>query len=386
MKRRIPMIIRQFPAYLTLDYPLDTQYSTNKIAFFDIETTGFVAETTYLYLIGCIYLKDATLHMIQWFSEDIKEEALLIESFFNFIKDYDLLIHYNGSGFDIPYLTKKCELLQLDYSFKDIQNLDLYKKISPIKKIFKLNNYKQKTVEAFLKVNRKDTFGGGELIEVYQSYLGKRHIENLRKSRVNKADNVTNDKDTEVDKLLNTLLLHNEDDIKGLVQISPILYYCDLFEKPFHIIQAGVDDKKLIIRLEYDFSLPIRVSFGNDFIYINAYENSALITIDIYDGELKFFYDNYRDYYYLPDEDRAIHKSLAIYVDKDYRVKAKPSNSYTRKEGLFAPQYHPIISPYFKKENNDKITFVEVHTDFLLQEQNLTDYIRHILSHISKAR
>ncbi|NLO10388.1 MAG: ribonuclease H-like domain-containing protein [Clostridiales bacterium] len=386
------MIIRQFPVDLTLEYPLDVQYGTSKIAFFDIETTGFVAETTYLYLIGCIYIEDATLHMIQWFSEDIKEETLLIESFFSFIKDYDLLIHYNGSGFDIPYLTKKCELLKLEYSFKDIQSLDLYKKISPIKKIFKLNNYKQKTIEAFLKVNRKDIFGGGELIEVYQSYLGKRRIENLRKLRANRTDKkaidkmTTNSKISEADKLLNALLLHNEDDIKGLVQISPILYYCDLFEKPFQILQAGVDDKKLIIRLEYDFNLPIRVSFGHDFIYINAYENSALITIDIYDGELKFFYDNYRDYYYLPDEDRAIHKSLAIYVDKDYRVKAKPSSSYTRKEGLFAPQYHPIISPYFKKECNDKITFVEIHTDFLLQEQNLTDYIRHILSYLSKAR
>lgn len=380
------MITRQLPVELTLEYPLENEYEVRKIAFFDIETTGFVAESTYLYLIGCLYIKDGKLRLIQWFSEDIKEEAMVIESFFEFIKDYDLLIHYNGSGFDIPYLTKKCDILQLNYSFKDIKSLDLYKKISPLKKIFKLTNYKQKTVEAFLKVDREDTFGGGELIEVYQSYLGKRHIESLKMSRSHKLNENESKKDSEANKLLNTLLLHNEDDIKGLVQICPILYYCDIFEKPFHIIQAGVDDKKLIIRLKYDFSLPVRISFGNDFIYINAYDDSALITIDIYDGELKFFYDNYKDYYYLPDEDRAIHKSLAIYVDKDYRVKAKPSTSYTKKEGLFAPQYLPIISPYFKRENNDKITFVEIHTDFLLQEQNLTDYIRHILEHLSKAK
>lgn len=380
------MITRQLPVELTLEYPLENEYEVRKIAFFDIETTGFVAESTYLYLIGCLYIKDGKLRLIQWFSEDIKEEAMVIESFFEFIKDYNLLIHYNGSGFDIPYLTKKCDILQLNYSFKDIKSLDLYKKISPLKKIFKLTNYKQKTVEAFLKVDREDTFGGGELIEVYQSYLGKRHIESLKMSRSHKLNENESKKDSEANKLLNTLLLHNEDDIKGLVQICPILYYCDIFEKPFHIIQAGVDDKKLIIRLKYDFSLPVRISFGNDFIYINAYDDSALITIDIYDGELKFFYDNYKDYYYLPDEDRAIHKSLAIYVDKDYRVKAKPSTSYTKKEGLFAPQYLPIISPYFKRENNDKITFVEIHTDFLLQEQNLTDYIRHILEHLSKAK
>ena len=378
------MITRHFPVDLSLDYPLEIEYSTDKIVFFDIETTGFVAESTYLYLIGCIYIKDTKLHMIQWFSENIKEEALLIESFFTFIRNYDLLIHYNGSGFDIPYLTKKCQLLQLDYSFKNIQSLDLYKKISPIKKLFKLNNYKQKTVEAFLNVSRKDTFGGADLIEVYQGYLGKKHIENLKNSRANESGGKTSHSMvSEADKMLNSLLLHNEDDLKGLVQICPILYYCDLFEKPFHILQAGVDEKKLIIRLEYDFSLPIRISFGNDFIYLNAFENSTLITIDIYEGELKYFYDNYKDYYYLPDEDRAIHKSLAIYVDKDHRVKAKPSSSYTKKEGLFAPLYLPIISPCFRKEYNDKINFVEIHTDFLLQEENLTAYIRHILGHIS---
>lgn len=380
------MITRHFPLDLTLDYPLAEEYQAKKIAFFDIETTGFVAETTYLYLIGCIYIKDSGLHMIQWLSEDIREEALLIKGFFEFIKDYDLLVHYNGSGFDVPYLTKKCELLKLDYSFGAVRQLDIYKQLSPIKRLFKLNNYKQKTIESFLGVSREDTFSGGELIEVYQSYLGKRHIENLKLTRAPKTDKVKGEEVSEADKLLKALLLHNEDDIKGLVQICPILCYCDLLEKPFHIIQAAVDKNKLIVNIEYDFKLPIRVSFGNDFLYINAYGSMAVITIDIYEGELKHFYDNYRDYYYLPDEDRAVHKSLAIYVDKDYRVKAKPSTSYTRKEGLFAPQYHPILSPYFKKDYNDKITFVEIHTDFLLQEDNLSSYIRHLMSHTLSSR
>lgn len=52
------MITRQFPLDVSLTYPLDKEYDTDKIVFFDIETTGFTAESTYLYLIGCIYLKD----------------------------------------------------------------------------------------------------------------------------------------------------------------------------------------------------------------------------------------------------------------------------------------------------------------------------------------
>lgn len=379
MERSITMITRNFPVDISFSYPLDKEYNTDKIAFFDIETTGFSAETTYLYLIGCVYQKDSSLHLIQWFAEDINEEAILVSSFFEFINEYELIIHYNGTGFDIPYINKKCSMLDLDYSFDNIHSLDLYKKISSIKKIFKLKNFKQKTIEAFLKVDREDTYGGGELIEVYQSYLGKKHIDDLKKSINDEADN---DNTSETEQLLHLLLQHNEDDIKGLVLISPILYYVDIFEKPFNILQAGVDKGQLFVSIEYDFRLPVRISFGNEYIYMNAYGDSASISIKIIEGELKHFYDNYTDYYYLPEEDQAIHKSLAIFMDKDYRKKAKPSNCYTKKQGLFVPHYQAISLPSFKMEYNDKVSYIEIHTDFLLQEENLTEYIGQILNHI----
>lgn len=379
-ERRYYMIIRHFPVDITLGYPLAKKYNADKIAFFDIETTGFTANNTYLYLIGCIYTEGSSMHLIQWFAEDIREEADLIRNFFDFIKDYDILVHYNGSGFDIPYITKKCEMFQLKYSFDNIQNLDLYKIISPIKKIFGLKNHKQKSIEEFLNVKREDTLNGGDLIGVYQSYLGKKRIENLKKSR-----NLQSTEDVlirESENLLHFLLLHNEDDLKGLVRICPILYYIDLFDREFQIVQASVNNGQFIVHLEYDFKLPSRISFGNECIFINAYQSSAIIYIKAYEGEMKHFYDNYRDYYYLPEEDRAVHKSLAIFVDKEYRKKATPATCYTKKQGVFVPQYHPVLNPYFKFKYDDKVTFVEVHTDFLFQEENLTRYINHILNYI----
>lgn len=380
------MITRRFPVDLSIGYPLAGKFNTDRIVFFDIETTGFIADTSFLYLIGCIYYDGTSMQMIQWFSEDIREETLLISSFFEFIKDYELIVHYNGSGFDIPYLARKCELFGLDYSFKDIQSLDIYKRISPIKKIFGLKSYKQKSIESFLNIDRKDTFSGGELITVYQSYLGKKRLENLKKSRPDSIDTMAAGSISEPDEMLDALLQHNEDDIKGLVRITPILFYADLFEKPFQIAQAAIDGGRLVIRLEYDFCLPVRISFDTGTIFMNAYDNTVQICINTYEGELKYFYDNYRDYYYLPDEDRAIHKSLAIYVDKDHRVKAKPSTCYTKRYGLFVPQYLPVIAPCFKQEYSDKLTFVEVHADFLLQEDNLRSYIQHILRYISASR
>jgi uncharacterized protein YprB with RNaseH-like and TPR domain len=206
-------------------YPFEKEYDLDKVAFFDIETTGFAADSTYLYLIGCAYHQSDSFHLIQWFCDDIREEARVITSFFEFIKNYQVLIHYNGSGFDLPYLSRKCELLGIDNCLKELISIDIYKRISPYKKLLKLPNYKQKTLETFLDIHRVDSFRGGDLIQVYQSYLGKQHYERLRKSRNPGAVFET---PSEAELLLHALLLHNEDDIRGLLYICPILNYADI--------------------------------------------------------------------------------------------------------------------------------------------------------------
>lgn len=229
----MPMITKQMPLELELQYPLP--YELSKILFFDIETTGFSAETTYLYLIGCIYYEDNSFHLIQWFSEGIDEEVQIMTSFFEFLRNYELLIHYNGSGFDIPYLERKCFLKKLPYNFDSIEQIDLYKKIYPYRKLLNLPSYKQKSIENFLGINRKDTFSGGELIEVYASFVGKRRYELLKRKHQNlsskeKTNNLalSNSPATldptsaeqglsQAETLLNQLLLHNEDDLKGLI-------------------------------------------------------------------------------------------------------------------------------------------------------------------------
>jgi hypothetical protein len=78
----------------------------------------------------------------------------------------------------------------------------------------------------------------------------------------------------------------------------------------------------------------------------------------------------------------AIHKSVACFVDKEYRSKAKPWNCYTRKSGLFLPQYADFITPNFKKEPKDKITYFEYTDEFLSSTEALSNYIHHILGSI----
>ncbi len=373
------MITRQLSLEQMPEYPFELEYPLTSIVFFDIETTGFAANSTYLYLIGCAFYKNDSFSLIQWFAEDIKEEALLLTSFFEFLKNYEVLLHYNGTGFDIPYLLRKCEHWKLDYSFDHLVSIDIYKKILPLKKLFQLPNFKLKSIESFLKIKRTDLFDGGELIQVYQSYLGKRHYEILRSRR---SPDIVMTEPSEAEQLLGLLLLHNEDDIRGLLLISSILCYVDLFEKPIRILQAEVDGHLFHIQFQISSFLPIRISYGNDLARLTAEGTAATLTVQIYEGELKYFYENYKDYYYLISEDSVIHKSLAQYVDKEYKKKAKSSNCYTKKQGIFAPQYELLFTPSFRLDYQSKLSFLEIHTDFLLQEEKLEEYVKHILKFI----
>lgn len=373
------MIKRQFVTNQTPEYPFEKEYDLRKILYFDIETTGFSADSTYLYLIGCAYYKDSSFHILQWFSEGIHEEAQLLIAFFEFLKDYEVLIHYNGTGFDLPYLQRKLNLLNLNYSFDQIISFDIYKKLTPYKKLFQLKNFKLKTLEQFLNICRQDTFDGGDLIQVYQSYLGKKHYEDLWTRR---NPDLTLPSPSEAEQLLQLLLLHNSDDIQGLICLSPILFYADLFEKPFRIQQAYVEDKNLVIHFEISAKLPVAISYTNGLAHLYASNNIATLTISIYEGELRYFYTNYKDYYYLPAEDYAIHKSVASFVDKEYRKKATQATCYTRKQGIFVPQYEPQITPCFQIKHTDKLSFLEVHTDFLLQEDTLERYVAHMMQNL----
>jgi hypothetical protein len=159
-----------------------------------------------------------------------------------------------------------------------------------------------------------------------------------------------------------------------------------LFEKPFHIQKAYIDGPVLTIVFEFISALPVPIQYSTDSIRFTAKDIYASLQIQLLEGELKYYYENYKDYFYLPAEDRAIHKSLAAFVDKDYRVKAKPNTCYTRKQGIFVPQFEPVITPYFKHNHTDKITFLEIHTDFLLQEENLIRYVEHILKFLLSSK
>ena len=329
--------------------------------FFDIETTGFTAKISKLYMIGVLYYKkeESAFYAKQWFAETYEEAPIILADFMEFSKQYSALIHYHGDGFDLPYIKDACQQYGISYTLEYLKSFDIYKCIRSYKDILMLERVKQKNVEEFLGIHREDEKNGGELIKVYQDYV---------------------EHPTEEAKHL--LLLHNHDDIIGMPDILPILAYPLLLQNTYKATKIKIEEDTTIMELQLDYAVPKRISAGKDNIRFTANKDKAYLYIPIYTGEVKYFYPNYKDYYYLPLEDTAVHKSVAFYVDKDYRTQAKAATCYSKKTGVFLPQPEPIIAPYFKLEYNDKITYFELNEEHMENYDDMFSYAKALIAFV----
>lgn len=353
----------------TPGYPLERIAPLDQILFLDIETTGFTAKSSNLYLIGCACYEDGAFHVHQWMAETYEEEAAVLEAFFTFASSYRFLIHYNGNTFDIPYLQQKAASLGLPYHFDDFDGLDIYKRIFPYRHFLKLPNCRQKTIEKFLGIAREDKYTGGELISIYHDYA-KEPIDDFR----------------------DLLLLHNKEDVIGMLQILPILSYHDIFngevtakkvQANYYTDYAGNKRQELLMTLSLPTPLPVPVSASVAGCYFKGEGDSATLKVPIIEEELKYFYANYKDYYYLPEEDVALHKSVADFVDKEFRVQATAATCYTRKFSLYLQQWGIVFEPFFKREYKSKEVFFELTDEIKKDRKAFTTYARHVLDMMS---
>lgn len=354
--------------YIRQDSLTDQLFDEHSL-FLDIETTGFSPASSYVYMIGCAAREGKYIHIDQFFAENTTEEKDILTAFLTLLEDYDTIISFNGVGFDVPYLKAKCDTLGLSESFREKTYLDIFKSISDLKFLLKLPNYKQKTIEKFLGIDRDDKESGGDLIGVYREYIRHPSEEAFR-----------------------LLHLHNYEDVIHMTDILSILSYMEIFNGQYTILSSRIDTyhaydgstgQELIITMQNDYPVPKRISLKKDQFYLMISQMRTSVRVPVFAGELHYFFPNYKDYYYLPQEDMAVHKSVATYVDKDYRENAHASNCYTRKNGFFLPQYESIMQPEFKIGYKDKLSYFELTDDFCSSDIMVRRYIDHILRYMS---
>ena len=133
------------------------------------------------------------------------------------------------------------------------------------------------------------------------------------------------------------------------------------------------------MNLKLPTALPTALSYGANGCYFNGCGIDGKLRVPVYEGELKYFYSNYKEYYYLPKEDTAIHKSVAAFVDHAYRRQATARNCYTRKTSTYLPQWEVLFTPFFKKDYDDKELFFELTDELKTQRESFNIYAHHIL-------
>lgn len=356
--------------HITLKYPLEKLSEPTSVIFLDIETTGLSPVNAEVYLIGTAALRGEKLYIRQFFAEDTSQEKDILMAFAEYLGSFDTIVTFNGNKFDIPFLEKRSFVYGVDMAFSEKTGIDIYKRIQPYKKLLGLPDMKQKTLEKFLQIKRNDTKSGRELIALYGNYIAS-------KNRY----------------CLDLILEHNHDDIKGLAGLLPLLSYTDVLNEPIKAERAvknnyrdyrGKLNTELIIEFTYETAVPQPVSAGFADCYLMLGGTRGKIRVSIFTGILRYFYPDYKNYYYLPIEDRAMHKSTSQYVDRDRRQQARPENCFVRVRSQFLPQWDKIVTPIFKYSFNDRTMYFELTERVKNDPDIFSRYAGHLMNMILK--
>lgn len=359
-------------------------YDCKQILLFDIETTGLSASKSYLYLIGCSYYSEDGYQLIQWFAENPNEELELLKQFVTFATSFSVCIHFNGNTFDIPYLTHKCRSYNLNPCFTEFVSIDLYRVARGLKSLLGLSRCNQTSMEERIGLKRVDQLNGRELIRIYTEYVGLAKLEQLQNQRaVNSFDQDSpNDPNGHSAKdRRHLMLLHNEEDLLGLIKLTSLLHYEQCFTGDYQIQNIMLDaQNRICFELQAKEPFPIPFEYEKESLQLSGSEMQCTLRIPLFEGTLKHYIEDYKNYFYLPLEDTIVHKSIAGSMDSSYRVRATKDTCYVKKTALFLPQYRPLITPVFQQTRTDGVLYFECSDERLLDETFLRMYIKHLLA------
>lgn len=317
-----------------------TYLSNKNFLIFDIETTGFSREYEIIYMIGCIYNTDKGYEYCNIFAETPSEEYELISYFFKILKNIDCVVHFNGNRFDIPFLRARASYHAIKDQISHIESIDIYDLLRPFRKSLDLPNLKLDTIQDHLGYKRKDTYTGGDLIQVYKNYVRKPY-----------------------EPYYELLLLHNREDVEGMINLLSIIDIMNLIDQIMHnqsveVLEVLQTEKH--IKILYQMPSKVLIDFKlfsscNAQIILSAHSDQAKFILPLHEDEKRFFFENYKDYMYIPDEDKVMHKSIASFIPSHKKQKVSKRDCYIAHEGIFMPLF------YFDFKSSSKLKIFKDH-------------------------
>ena len=100
------------------------------------------------------------------------------------------------------------------------------------------------------------------------------------------------------------------------------------------------------------------------YVKFSADKQTVSIRLPIYHRQLKIYFENYREYSYIPSEDKAILRSIAEALPKGSYQKATRDNCYQKVSAGFVKQPDSIFTPVFRESLKDKRKYFRFPEDF----------------------
>ncbi len=301
--------------------------------FYDIETTGLSRTTSFVYLIGAVTFEENSWNLRQWFARTREEEEEILTAFGELLTHYSCTIQYNGDSFDQPFLISRYAYHSLKDPFGRLPSIDLYRHLRCCRELFCLPRMKQPDLEAMMHMPPRKYCDGRKEIQYYREY----------------AKNP-------LPQTLEELLGHNREDLEGLMQIFRLLSCLALFQGDFRPIDTVFRQEELLARLELPEELPTDISMNLPGFHLRGTKKEIRLLISAKCGKLRRFYENYKDYVYLPAEDMAIPKTLCTYMEKSLYTPARKETCYT---------WFPVSERFLKDPGQQKEYFKSILNYYL---------------------
>lgn len=313
------------------------KYFSEDTLLFDIECTGLSPRSHFIYLIGFATRTNDNVTVTQLFAEDIDDEKNILLKFEEYLDQYKNLAGFNSTRFDESFILERCKKHGIVSNIKSCFHFDIYLTSTKSKCLLDLPNYKQKTFEEYLGLIRDDKYNGGELIPIYEDYV---------------INHSSSSKDL--------VLLHNAEDIKGMVYILDILNYVDLLNADLTFQSSEDDSDYFRFYLKSTVAIPVPINKKRDYGFYLIKDDIYTCGLSVFEGTLFTFLDDYRNYYYLLNEGIIIPKSIGQAISKESRRNATKKDCKVAKEGKFvrlpdkmklAAKYHIFKTDYDSKES-----------------------------------
>lgn len=327
----------------------------------NIKTTGFSTNYSSIYMIGILYYDSHISSYVieQWFREKDNDSYEMLYEFNKKLLVFPNLIHYNGHLFDMTFINTHMSIYNIKCNL--YSEIDLFSLIRPIKKILSLSNLKLTTVSDFFNKSLSNDNTISDLTKIYTQYM--------------------NDKDIS---LVYLLFAHHKKDLSNILTLFkniPLFTFISNIKSmsiPISLTSSQIkaDEYHCTFNIEYDGSFILK----NNLFMLKLKNSVANMQIQIKHQKLKFFFPHINEYYYLPSEGYAVHKSIGRYISKDDRIPANKTNCYKEKEDYFLPIPKHIILPFhfYKTSYSDEIVYISIEE--LIKNDGFSLYIKKLIA------